>query len=113
MTIEVETWTAPVVKLNAVFLTNSNIEEVARWMQADFTQVMTDLHTLVRVVTFYLVQADRPGVPGSTITRAAVGQYIARKDAHINEYGDNVRDEYYPLTEEEMQSFRKEPDKKE
>lgn len=105
MTIEVKTWEAPVITLDATYLTNSNIEEVGRWMGADFIQVTTDLRTIARTVTFQLVMDDRPGIPGRTIARAKVGEYVVRKNAHINEYGETVPDQYYALSEGEIRPF--------
>jgi len=48
---------------------------------------------------------DRPGIPGRTITRAKVGEYVVRKNAHINEYGETVPDQYYALSEGEIRPF--------
>lgn len=120
MGMEVEEWVPPTRSIKAVFLTNSNIEEVAKWVGADFTHVMTDLRTRERTVEFFKdveTDPDRPSRardprrPGDRIVVANVGQYILREDSHIDRYGDKVNDRYYGLDEEVMQNFRREQKK--
>lgn len=111
MAVEVTTWEAPVIQLDAVFLTNSNIEDVANWIRADFTEVLTDIRTKSRKVRFMLAAEGREQQPGATIVVARVGQYVVRQGAHINQYGEPVNDHYYSLTEEDMQTFYQKPPK--
>ncbi len=120
MSMEVEQWVPPVRVMSAVYLTNSNIEEVAKWVKADYTHVMTDLRTRARRVEFFKNVPDEPGQPvrprdprrpGNHIVSATVGQYIFREDAHVDNYGDDREDRYYSLSEENMQKFRKEQNK--
>lgn len=106
MTVEVKTWEAPVITLDAVYLTNSNIEEVAKWMRASHITVVTDLTSKVRTVTFHEAYDGRSTMPGSSICRAKVGEYVVRKGAHISEYGETINDQYYNLSEEAVQTFR-------
>jgi hypothetical protein len=120
MTMEVEQWVPPTRVMAAVYLTNSNIEEVAKWVKADYTHVMTDLRTRARRVEFFKevpldperpVRPRDPRRPGDQIVAATVGQYIFREDAHVDQYGDERDDRYYALSEEDMQKFRKEQNK--
>ena len=115
MTMEVEEWVPPTKSIKAVYLTNSNIEEVAKWVRADYTHVMTDLGTRSRRVEFFKKPADDrprdPRRPGDHIVSANVGQYIFREDAHVNQYGEQLEDRYYSMSEEDMQTFRKEQTK--
>lgn len=120
MGMEVEEWAPPVVTMKAVYLTNSNIEEVAKWVGADYTHVMTDLRTRARRVEFFKevpivpdrpVQPRDPRRPGNQIVAATVGQYIFREDGHVDRYGDVCEDRYYALSEEDMQNFRREQNK--
>ena len=118
--MEIEEWAPPVVTIKAVYLTNSNIEEVAKWVGADYTHVMTDLRTRDRRVEFFKavqqdpdrpVQPRDPRRPGNQIVSATVGQYIFREDAHVDNYGDDREDRYYAVSEEDMQKFRREQNK--
>lgn len=120
MTMQVEEWIPPVAPIKAVHLTNSNIEEVAKWVGADYTHVMTDLRTGAKRVEFFKDWVKDPDIPerardprrpGHYILAAVVGQYIFREDAHVDRYGDNLDDRYYSMSEEEMQTFRKKQNK--
>lgn len=116
MAMQVEEWVPPVAKMKAVYLTHSNIEEVAKWVGADYVHVMTDLRTRARSVEFYKEVPPNPEHPrprdprrpGDRIVVANVGQYIFREDAHVDRYGDDRDDRYYSLSETDMQKFRKE-----
>jgi hypothetical protein len=83
----------------------------AKWLRADYTHVQTDLRTRQRRVEFYRKREEGPSDlrrPGVLVAAAYVGEYLIRQDAHVDRYGTVQEDYFYSLSEEEMQTFRKE-----
>lgn len=108
--LEEEIFVGPPIRLHTVRLTKDNVRQVAQWMGAIYILSMVDITTNKISVEFRKPAGGTGRVVdyGGIIVKANVGDYIVKRDATVNEYGEKQNDYFYSIHEDDMDAFRKE-----
>lgn len=110
MAIKFEKFVGKAPVIEAVFLEEDNIDELAVWLGADGYILEKILEGNKQQVTFTkstrcvdgkFVQFDEP----RRIVRAVVGQWLVRYPRHVSDLVNEREDYYYSLSQEEIDKF--------
>jgi hypothetical protein len=108
MTIEFTKFTGKAPTIDAVLLTEDNIEELAAWLGADAYILEKTLKGGQRRVTF-TSSRDRDGVRihPRNIVRLLVGEYVVRYPDYVTVQASSRDAYYFGITQEDMDRFVK------
>lgn len=110
MTVKFQKFVAKAPTLEAVFLDEEHIDELAVWLGADGYTLEKVLQGNQQLVTFTKSIRLIDGKPVRTnspdrIVRAYVGQWLVRYPRHVTENGSEREDYYFSITQEELDKF--------
>lgn len=112
MTIKFETFTGKAPTIEAVFLSEENIDEIAAWLGADgytLEKTLKGNHQEVTFTSSYQVidgkLVQRNNGHAERLVRAIVGKWLVRYPERVNEHGSDTKHYFYSLSQEEVDKF--------
>lgn len=104
MTIEITEFIAKAPKIDAVLLTEENIEEVALWAGAKAYSVTRFLNS-DRNPMVHLYRDHRADHYAGSIGTLPIGDYLVRRPAQVTEDLEDRKEYFFSVTKKELNEF--------